>query len=250
MIGVIGDAFIDRWVFGSIDRIAPEADCMVFRQERTEDHPGGAAHVADYIARMGGQVQGIWGRKGIKTRFVARQQVFRVDCETTTPISANEEARHLAAVTAHKWDALVLSDYNKGMFGGSLAEQIIGYARNNNIPTIVDPKGPWHRYAGCSVITPNEKELGGADPFDLIARHGFGAVIVTRGAEGMKLYWNGNIELIPRHWGVGVSIDATGAGDVVVAEMAVQIAAGKDEMNAAYLANMAAARSTLKWGTK
>lgn len=248
MIGVIGDAFTDRWVFGSIDRIAPEADCPVMRQERIEEHPGGAAHVAEYITRTGGDALLVCSRKGLKIRYVGRQQVLRVDDEIATPIGRHEADLLFDLVTSRAWEALVLSDYNKGTFAGDLAQRIITWALPRNIPAIVDPKGPWSRYAHCTVITPNEKELGGANPFDLIKQYGFGAVLVTCGGEGMRLYRNNEKFVIPPQ--IVNAVDVTGAGDVVVAELAYHLAAGCDLKTSAQAANKGAAESVTRWGTQ
>ena len=249
MIGVVGDAFIDRWVFGSVDRIAPEADCPVLRQERTEHHPGGADHVVEAVRRLGVLTLSLYeGRRHVKTRYVGRQQILRVDDESVAPIGLEAEDWIYTRMTQSTVRALVLSDYDKGVFKGSLAQRLITWALQQKIPTIVDPKGPWSRYANCSVITPNTKELNGAEPQRLIETYGFGAVLETRGDKGMCLHVPGQTIDIPP---VPAScIDVTGAGDCVVAAIAVKLVAGWSLPDAAQFANAFAARSTEKWGTK
>lgn len=251
LIGVVGDAMTDRWVFGRIERISPEADCPVFVEERTEEHPGGAAHVAACVERLGAKA--ILGsdrsKRTVKTRYVGRQQVFRTDIEDCSPINPADEDELYGYMTCQDLDALILSDYDKGVFKGNLARRLINWANAKRIPVIVDPKGPWSRYALADVITPNTKELKGAKPADLCRQYGFKWVVETRGERGIALHDERGLQFeLPAV--CKRAVDVTGAGDVIVASFAVDMASGEGGRRAAHAANQFAAQHVTKWGTR
>ena len=193
---VVGDAMLDRYVYGAVRRVSPEAPIPILSVERDVAMPGGAGNVvrnltalgaavafvsvlgddqagSDLTGLIGGQpnvepwllVQG--GRTTTtKTRYIAQgQQLLRADHEEVQPIHA-KLAERLVRITQ---DALlatsvtVLSDYNKGVLCGDTAARIIAAARTTGRPVLVDPKGTdYARYAGADVITPNRRELAEA----------------------------------------------------------------------------------------
>jgi D-beta-D-heptose 7-phosphate kinase/D-beta-D-heptose 1-phosphate adenosyltransferase len=195
---VFGDAMLDRYVFGGISRISPEAPIQILRVERDEERPGGAASVAADLAVLGARVRlvacagddeagsamhkllaaakidakGVVATPGrpttLKTRMVARgtshsvsQQVLRVDREDTGPLRPADEKRLVASLAKalRGAGALVISDYAKGVVSERTARAVIAAARKAGVPVVVDPKGrDYSRYRGATVITPNRKE--------------------------------------------------------------------------------------------
>lgn len=193
---VLGDVMLDRFVYGAVERISPEAPIPVMSVERTSDMPGGAANVARNIAALGAQclLFGVVGDDGwasdlrkqliafptidvrlivdttrpttVKTRYVAdRQQMLRADRESreslSTPV-ATELFTALQSAIA-QCDLVVLSDYAKGVLSESLTQQVIKLARTAGKPVIVDPKTKsFAKYSGATLLTPNRQELQAA----------------------------------------------------------------------------------------
>ena len=280
---VIGDLILDRYIWGKVSRISPEAPVPVV--EVTDDNfmLGGAANVANNIMALGGEatVAGVAGkdRAGevlrellkdqgigcalfedsrpttIKTRVIAHnQQVVRFDREDKNRVSARVIGEVIAflkhAVREH--DAVIVSDYKKGMVSRDLIKGILKSARPHNELLAVDPKvGHFHCYKGVSLITPNliEASYGsGVEIKDeksliragrtLMKKLSCGAVLITRGEEGMSLFEKGGITHIPtvaRH-----VYDVTGAGDTVIATFTLAYASGASMQEAAVIANHAA----------
>jgi D-beta-D-heptose 7-phosphate kinase/D-beta-D-heptose 1-phosphate adenosyltransferase len=190
---VLGDVMLDRFVYGSVERISPEAPIPVVNVERTVDMPGGAANVARNIAAMGARVTllGVVGKDfaaddlraqlatsptidvrlvaddsrptSVKTRYVADgQQVMRADRESREAICAEVERSLLAeySVAVQNAAVIVLSDYAKGSLSGSVTRAAIDIARSAGKAVIVDPKSKdFGRYRGATIITPNRLEL-------------------------------------------------------------------------------------------
>ncbi|MGK7867294.1 D-glycero-beta-D-manno-heptose-7-phosphate kinase [Falsiroseomonas sp. E2-1-a20] len=190
---VVGDAMLDRYVYGQVERVSPEAPVAVLAVEREVAMPGGAGNVvrnltalgaavafvsvvgddqagSDLTGLIGGQpnvepwllVQG--GRATTtKTRFIAAgQQLMRADHEMAGPIHPRlaERLVRIAADAVAATTVMVLSDYNKGVLSGDTAQRLITSARNAGRRVIVDPKGiDYARYAGADLITPNRAEL-------------------------------------------------------------------------------------------
>ncbi len=200
-----------------------------------------------------------------KVRMVAHQhQLLRVDFEHPRPLSphsskllAERFARRVASL-----DALIISDYLKGSVTADLCFSVMAAARRRNIPALVDPK-PEHPEVcrNATVVTPNQREaeqMAGmpfADPKArqrggpaLLEKLGCEALLITRGGEGMTLVEAGgrvhDIPSVPRP-----VYDVTGAGDTVIAVMALSLAAGASLMEAAHLANIAGGCVVLKFGT-
>lgn len=193
---VIGDAMLDRYVYGEVSRISPEAPVPILGVDREVAMPGGAGNVvrnltalgaavafvslvgddqagSDLTALIGGQpnvepwllVQG--GRTTtLKTRYIAHgQQLLRADQEETGPIHPKlaERLLRIARDAMAATSVTVLSDYRKGVLTGELATHLVAAARQAGRPVIVDPKGQdYSRYAGADVITPNRRELAEA----------------------------------------------------------------------------------------
>ena len=193
-LAVIGDVMVDRYVFGDVSRISPEAPVPVNRVERMKEVLGGAANVAANLAHLDTKVflGGVAGtdvhgklldellesnkidgsglihaedRSTItKMRILgARQQMMRLDFETIRDVNAEEEAKLIAWLTKlcqEGLDGIVVSDYGKGVCTPSVLQQVFALAKEHGVPTIVDPKGKqWDKYNGATLITPNVKEL-------------------------------------------------------------------------------------------
>jgi D-beta-D-heptose 7-phosphate kinase/D-beta-D-heptose 1-phosphate adenosyltransferase len=189
----IGDAMLDRFVYGSVDRVSPEAPIPVFRIERETAMLGGAGNVVRNLVALGalpafvavvgddepgrevgrllGEHPGIDpclvvqpGRQTtIKTRFIASaQQLLRTDQETSAalaPLSRDQVASRAGGMLA-AIGCVVLSDYGKGVLADPVATELIAKARAAGKPVVVDPKGTdYSRYRGATVLTPNRKEL-------------------------------------------------------------------------------------------
>jgi rfaE bifunctional protein kinase chain/domain len=314
-IGVLGDLMLDRYLWGTASRLSPEAAVPVVDFVEQSECLGGAGNVAVNIAALGARVEafGVTGNdepgralqeclrganivdKGIiadakrvttvKTRIIARhQQVVRVDHERREPLRAEtqEKLLHLLIAALKKLDALVLSDYDKGLITDDFADRVLSAAHQLNVPVFVKPKtSRLYAYRGARAIVCNAKEAGFyvtrslADEKSveeagraLLAHFGCSAVVITRGEKGMSVFE----ESAPRHFHVpatsfevtyarvgqaGVErgatgrqvFDVTGAGDTVLSVLALSVAAGAPIADAAILANTAAGVVVGKLGT-
>ncbi|MEO6984094.1 MAG: D-glycero-beta-D-manno-heptose-7-phosphate kinase [Paralcaligenes sp.] len=285
---VVGDAMLDRYWFGEVDRISPEAPVPVVRVARREDRLGGAANVARNIVSMGAratllgvvgadeageQIQALSTEAGIATRLVTdatlhttlkmrvlgrQQQLLRIDFEQTPAKAslARVEAELSALVAKH--DMLVLSDYAKGVLGQ--VEALIRLARNAGVPVLVDPKGHlYKRYFGATMMTPNRVEMQEAighwqTEEELTSRAQalrseleLEALLVTRSEQGMTLFTQSGREHIDAQ--AHEVFDVSGAGDTVLAALAVTRAAGLDWVDAVKWANRAGGIVVGKLGT-
>jgi D-beta-D-heptose 7-phosphate kinase/D-beta-D-heptose 1-phosphate adenosyltransferase len=199
-----------------------------------------------------------------KSRVTAGQQIVRFDDEDPSPLHADLASQlraRTAASLAHA-NVCVISDYAKGVMEPSFCRWLIERAAQRGIPIVVDPKAlDFSRYRGATVITPNLKEAAAAahepilSPFDLVRAVAAlfpvvapSALLITRGEEGMTLFEPG---LPERHLPAVVNevADVTGAGDTVVAALAVALAAGIDLVDAAAIANVAAGVKVSHHGT-
>ncbi len=291
----VGDVMLDRFRYGDVKRISPEAPVPVVRVTREHAALGGAGNVVRNLAalgalnsfvsvvgddRAGGEVGSLLGgldkvesylrvapgrQTTIKTRFFSQEghHLLRADRETAAPLSEADLADLERAVTSQMAgaDAVILSDYGKGVLSGTLAAFAISAARKAGKPIVVDPKGTdYQRYAGASVITPNRAELEQATdlPVDsedaivasaqvLRAGTAAGAVLVTRSGDGMTLVSEDGAEHMLA--ATREVADVTGAGDTVVATLALALACGASLSDAAYLANAAAGVVVARHGT-
>ena len=285
---VVGDVMLDRYWFGDVSRISPEAPVPVVKVARMEERLGGAANVARNAASLGAQTTLLSvvgdddaGRAlhrllaegeiaadlqidrdidtTVKLRVIGRQQqLLRIDFETTPSheilqAKLAEFERRLADC-----DIVILSDYGKG--GLTHISEMIALARAAAKPVLVDPKGDeWEKYAGATVITPNRSELrdvvgrwsSEAEMFakadKLRGELGLEALLVTRSEEGMTLFADGQI--FHQAAQAREVFDVSGAGDTVIATLAVMLAAGEDWAEAIRVANIAAGIVVGKLGT-
>jgi len=195
-VACVGDLMLDRFIYGSVDRVSPEAPIPVLRVERESAMIGGAGNVAANVAALGARclltgvvgddeagerarelIARAIGRSGdvivepgrpttVKTRLIAgRQQLLRADQETTRAVSSASIAAVISAVRRDlpRIKALILSDYGKGVLQPDTVQRLIELGWEAGIPVIVDPKGKdYGVYRGASVVTPNRKELSEA----------------------------------------------------------------------------------------
>jgi D-beta-D-heptose 7-phosphate kinase/D-beta-D-heptose 1-phosphate adenosyltransferase len=314
-IGVVGDFMLDRYVWGSATRLSPEAAVPVVDFVSQTDCLGGAGNVAANLAALGARVTpfGVTGndeaarglRAGLaaleisdrgllsdprrlttmKTRVIARhQQVVRVDREERRPLSGALEQSLIARIKAAlpRLDALVVSDYDKGVVTDALADRVLDQCRRRGLPALVKPKtSRLFAYRGATAIVCNQKEAGFFVTRELsdeksieeagralLAHFGCAAVVITLGEKGMSLFE----EARPRHVYVpatsfevsyarvglpGVDgsatgrqvFDVTGAGDTVLAVLTLAVAARAPLEDAVTLANLAAGVVVGKLGT-
>ena len=291
----VGDVMLDRYVHGEVERISPEAPVPVIRIRRSYEMLGGAGNVANNVASLGGQailvgltgddaqgqcaqalVQQTSGVRGeliltrhrptiCKTRFIAgNQQVVRADDESQMPLHPEEEAAIVAGVLHQisQVQAVVLSDYGKGVLGGSVIAQVIEAAKAAGVPVFVDPKtDDFSRYAGATCITPNTKELALASKMPVstdvevvsaartvMVQANAVAVLATRSEKGMMLVEaSGAVHSVPSR--AREVFDVSGAGDTVIASLALAHAAGRTLEQAMHIANAAAGVVVSKLGT-
>jgi D-beta-D-heptose 7-phosphate kinase/D-beta-D-heptose 1-phosphate adenosyltransferase len=290
---IVGDVMLDRYHFGSVSRISPEAPVPVINVKKTTQTLGGAGNVANNIAHLqaGALVVGSCGNdqdakslKGmlddinIKYSFVEtesptttklrvigdKQQVCRLDFEEITRIEGKlkEKALKIISKEIGKHKAVVISDYGKGFCTHKLCDDVIMMAGKLGIPVIVDPKGSnWSKYAGATTITPNVKELGEAvgrhvensdEEVVLAAREIIDKVrldflIVTRSEQGITVVRKEDYMHIPTE--AREVYDVSGAGDTVVASLALCLGNGHDIGQAVKVANKAAGIVVSKVGT-
>ena len=284
---VVGDAMLDRYWFGAVERISPEAPVPVVRVNREEERLGGAANVALNVKTLGVQttlltvvgedeparkLQQLLEQKGVKTllghdpqlytivklRVIGRsQQLIRVDFENTPD---HEVLAHMLgdfekALPQH--DAVLFSDYGKG--GLEHIPRMIEMARKAGKPVLIDPKGSdYNRYKGATVITPNRAELA-----QVIGPWSNEAQLQERAqALRQKL---GLDSLVLTRSEEGMSLfdasgearehakalevfDVTGAGDTVIATLAAMLACGLSLRDALPIANRAGALAVGKFG--
>jgi D-glycero-beta-D-manno-heptose-7-phosphate kinase len=287
---VVGDVMLDRYWYGDVSRISPEAPVpVVLVNEKKEDlRLGGAANVAHNCAALGAKtrllsvvgnddagrlLERLLKARGVeaelhrdrsvrtteKLRVIGRQQqLVRLDFERTPSreVLASKLTQYRRALP--ECDLVVLSDYGKG--GMTHIRQMIQLARRAKKRVLVDPKGDdYSRYRGASIITPNRAELREVvgtwkDEADMARRAeslrrslGLEALLVTRGDEGMTLFRAGrklHIKTEARE-----VFDVSGAGDTVIATLAVMLAADQSVESAMRIANRAAGIVVGKFGT-
>lgn len=285
---VVGDVMLDRYWFGEVSRISPEAPVPVVHVDRVDERPGGAANVARNIAALsahssllsvtgdddGGRRIGELLREEkvhatlhadatvhttIKLRVIGRQQqLLRIDFETAPSHEVLLAVFSDYEVALAACDVVVLSDYGKG--GLTHIERMIEAARAAGKPVLVDPKGDdFVRYRHATVLTPNRSEFKqvvgswrNEAEFErkaeaLRAELELDALLITRSEEGMSLFRAGEIIHEPAR---ALEVyDVSGAGDTVIATLAVMLACGADFRAAMNMANRAAGIVVGKLGT-
>lgn len=285
---VVGDIMLDRYWFGEVNRISPEAPVPVVKVARKEDRLGGAANVARNCVALGAQasligligvdeagesVQELCQKDGVnaylckdpaqptilKLRILGRQQqLLRVDFENPPSAQVLQELHQHFSDLLASHDVVVLSDYAKGAL--SQVHLLIEMARAQNIPVLVDPKGDdYSRYYGASSLTPNRTEMQQAvgkweseeqlthKAQSLRNELGLEALLITRSEQGMTIYTDDG----RAHAGAQAQevFDVSGAGDTVLATLAVARAAGLSWKEAMGWANKAGSIVVGKLGT-
>ena len=294
-VAVLGDVMLDRYFWGRVDRISPEAPVPVVRVTGRSSRLGGAANVAANLQSLGarvtllslvgddaagGELERLVEEHGIdkgalvveagrhtteKVRIIAQhQQVVRADFETASPPAEGSRERITGELLdrAGRFDALVVSDYGKGVVEEESLQRIIGAWRSKGKPVLVDPHiGHFRWYRGATIITPNTKEASSFYGVDLDSQEKFTSVgfrlrkeleldslLITRGEEGMSLYLEDGKQIdIPT---VATEVyDVTGAGDTVISVLAAGFAAGVPLVDAVVIANQAAGEVIKDLGT-
>ncbi len=292
---VAGDFMLDEYIWGRVERISPEAPVMVVNVERETRVLGGAGNVVNNLVGLGAQVAvlGLVGQDNpgeaieaelkrlevdptglfadtqrqttLKTRVLGgNQQIVRIDRENRQPAAAwfPQKAEQHVKSLLQDLDAIILSDYGKGVLSEPLLTAIISWGRERQLPVVVDPKGQdYSRYRQATIITPNRKEAELAVGYPLHHREDLlkagqelcrncdtDAILITLGAEGMILFRR---DLPPQEIPAQARevFDVSGAGDTVVAVMALGLAHWRHPLLAAKLANLAAGIVVGKIGT-
>ncbi|MDP3287423.1 MAG: D-glycero-beta-D-manno-heptose-7-phosphate kinase [Methyloversatilis sp.] len=285
---VVGDVMLDRYWFGDVQRISPEAPVPVVKIDRIEERPGGAANVARNCAALGAHVSllSVVGADDagrtlraqmraagidasihedaalsttIKLRVIGRQQqLLRIDFENVPTHEVLRAKLDEFARRVSDADLVILSDYGKGAL--SNIRDMMDIARAAGKRVLVDPKGDdYSRYAGATLLKPNRNELrevvGRWTDNDDLARRArtlrdeldLGALLLTRSDAGMSLYDARGVIHEPAL--AREVYDVSGAGDTVIAAMAVMLAAGSSMTDAMRLSNRAAGIVVAKLGT-
>ncbi len=285
---VAGDVMLDRYWFGQVERISPEAPVPVVAVDAVDERLGGAGNVACNIVALGGRcallsvigddeagrkvdeiaaaagIESQWvtdrgGQTTLKLRVISRhQQLLRADFEAPPSVAARAGvvARFSDLLPGH--GVVVLSDYGKG--GLDSCAEFIALAARRQVPTLIDPKGDdFSRYRGAALVTPNLQEFEGVvgavrDDEDmrikarnLMAAHHIDKLLVTLSERGMALFSSSG-EVWRRAARARQVYDVSGAGDSVIAVMAMAMAAGLDDATALALANGAASVVVSKLG--
>ena len=285
---VVGDIMLDRYWFGEVERISPEAPVPVVRVVKREDRLGGAANVARNIVALGAHatlagfvgedeaatsVRQLLSEAGIQANMITdaahpttlkmrvlgrQQQLLRIDFEEKPTAALLDALRDQVEHLLSEHDVLVLSDYAKGALAH--VDLLIALARKKGLPILVDPKGTdYQRYRGASLVTPNRSEMQQAvgvwgseqaltDRAQALREQlELDALLVTRSEQGMTLFTGQGREHVDAQ--AHEVFDVSGAGDTVLATLAVMRAAGVDWPTAMHWANRAGGIVVGKLGT-
>ena len=285
---VVGDVMLDRYWFGDSGRISPEAPVPVVQVAKIDERLGGAANVARNASALGAKttILGVIGQDEagkrveqllqesgvqsqlqadskvpttVKLRVIARQQqLIRLDFEETPSQNSLDEKLKRFESLLPQVDVVILSDYGKGAL--EQVSAMIALAKANKKLVLVDPKGDaYSKYKGATVLTPNRSELRQvigqwSDEADLTKRAQslrqeleLSALLLTRSEEGMTLFTEKGTEHVRAQ--AREVFDVSGAGDTVIATLAVAMAAGWPLERAMALANRAGGIVVGKLGT-
>jgi D-beta-D-heptose 7-phosphate kinase/D-beta-D-heptose 1-phosphate adenosyltransferase len=281
---VIGDIMLDHYVWGNVNRISPEAPVPIVEVQCETYLLGGASNVANNIVSLGAKasiigtvgndrhgviILNLLSQKGINTqgviiddrpstvkmRIIAHnQQIVRVDKEdsATAANSTLKKIQNYISDNIDKFDAIIVSDYNKGIITEELMKFLLSLRQNHDVFIAVDPRVEhFNFYKGVSLITPNKKEAqegSGIFIHDeqsleaaakiLMVRLDLKALLITRSHEGMSLFSEGSVHHIPT---VAHEVyDVTGAGDTVIATFTLARSCSLDLFNSSIIANHAA----------
>ncbi len=291
---VVGDAMLDKYYFGEVTRISPEAPVPINRVTKIKETLGGAANVShnlsllgchtsliaqigtenhgdnlvDKLISRGVDILGVMRTEKpttTKIRVISgHQQMLRLDFEDTAKISDEDAEKLLLNISAQikNVDAVIISDYGKGICSEKICQTVIQKCREQNKIVTVDPKGDnWEKYSGANFITPNLKELNDILPKKIsnndleiekaarqvIEKFNLSGLIVTRSAKGLSVIDGEKISHIPAK--TQEVFDVSGAGDTVISVFTLGMAGKLDAAAAAYLANVAAGVVVTKVGT-
>ena len=292
---ILGDIMLDEYMYGSVDRISPEAPVPVVNISSSKILLGGAANVAANICSLGGEalllgtvgddeaaskisqllksekisddllVTDLTRRTTIKTRIIAHsQQIVRADREDRHEVNPDIEKEIISRFmsVADDIQAVIISDYGKGVINQSLLEKLMSVCLQKNIFVAVDPKEThFNNYQKVSLITPNHHEAGFAygkrihnekDLLEvgngLLQRLQAKSILITRGPDGMSLFTE---DSQPTHIPTFAKkvYDVTGAGDTVIAVFVAATCAGADLLESAIAANAGAGLTVGEIGT-
>ena len=290
---VVGDVMLDRYIWGDVKRISPEAPVAVVSAVHRNDRAGGAANVAANIAGLGARstligfigsdeeghlLRECLGTTGVSERLLSvsshpttsklrilggNQQMLRLDVEKASAFAEDAylKLRDTVEDVMHEADAVILSDYAKGVLTEDVCQAIIAMANRAGVPVLVDPKQrSFNRYRGATTICPNLHELAIATATasenmeqslaagqGLVEDLGLSYLTVTLGEKGIAALHKGGHEIYPA---VARQVfDVSGAGDTVIATLSLSLASGLGVSTAMQLANIAAGVVVSKVGT-
>ena len=292
---VIGDLMLDKYLFGTTSRISPEAPVPVISQSRTEYALGGAANVAKNVIDLGAKayligttgndnnaviVQDLLRNSGITSKYILKdrkkpttlktriisddQQIVRIDEESVNEISSNIQNQLINRISRvikqNKPDAVIISDYNKGVITRRICKETIKMSKRSGAFIAVDPKGAdFSKYEGSNVITPNRKEAEAVFGHTITNNIMVKAlkkikmltkaegILITKGKDGVSLIRNNKIFDIPalkKH-----VYDVTGAGDTFISVFTLSALCSESWESAARIANIAASIVISNLGT-
>lgn len=282
---VVGDLMIDRYLWGNCNRISPEAPVQVIDIHKETNQLGGGGNVLNNLVSLdakvaimsvvgddegGKEIQAMLKKTDVKIEFLSaqkgrksvqknrvlasRQQIVRIDKESTEDISLKMQEQLLEVFDkiANNYEAILLSDYGKGVVTRKICAHIIKKANALNIPVLVDPKGSeYGKYKNATLLTPNKKEAYEAMGIEITDEKSLSEVIVrmknelalqysliTLSEEGIAFY-DERLHVIPA---IAREVyDVTGAGDTVLASLGYALACGVDIKESVSFANKAAA---------
>ncbi len=291
---VFGDIILDRYLFGRVERISPEAPVPVFlKGEREEFRPGGATNVAANIASLGAKAavmgcfseEDLFGKKlkeilekreisiyrvcekscrftTVKTRLIARnQQILRIDEERDFKITPSEflEMLSLFEKNLPKFDAVIISDYGKGLIKKRTLYSLLPFLRRQGKVVTVDPKiENFFAYQNVTSLTPNLEEAAAGMKVTflpktqkeveklgvrIIKKLNSDSLLITQGADGMTLFTTNlsrKVSVVHIPTAAREVFDVSGAGDTVIAAFTLAIVSGASFVEAAVIANIAA----------
>ncbi|WP_297455633.1 D-glycero-beta-D-manno-heptose-7-phosphate kinase [Persephonella sp.] len=284
---IVGDLILDKYVWGEVERISPEAPVPVVEVKKETYNPGGASNVAWNISTLGASsyISGVIGEdengkllekllleKNIKpvniidknrpttekTRIIAvSQQLLRIDRESKDKLPENISSKLIEKISQiiKQIDAVIVSDYGKGV----ITKEIMDYLKQTGKPVFVDPKpSNFHLYKNITTMTPNrneayqcvkaEKDIPVEEVGKQILKElDIKDLLITLGAEGMALFTEDKVIKIPAK--ARKVFDVTGAGDTVIAVLALAKVSGATWEEAASLANYAASYVVGEIGT-
>ncbi len=291
---VVGDLMLDAYMWGGADRISPEAPVPVVAVTKETKSLGGAGNVVANLTslganvwvssilgndeaakiikseftRLGADVGGIFEDEArttsLKTRVMAgAHQIVRFDKESKDEINAHNEEKIYAFASSNisSFDAILLSDYKKGVITDTLSQKLIALANDKNIPVLADPKGSdYSKYKNATLLTPNKKEAKEATKIDIKDDDTLVAAglklkrelnlkysVITLSEDGIGIFDEGKTIKLPTL--AQEVFDVTGAGDTVLSALGIALALGTDIVEAAKFANKAAAVVVAKVGS-